>query len=139
MDIIKTWPSFLNFRTLRKIVDGPEFRYFFLLGRGCPRHVHKHATDSEKNGSLWFTHQGRIRGHFVIEHIVHYEKEGQLPPLKALDGSLSKWQFRPGSWIAMCRPPFVPLRERIFMAGFRGWHYFDLNSYRSTFDAKVRL
>jgi hypothetical protein len=128
MDVIKTWPGHLDFRTIRKIVDGPEFRYFFSLGRGCPK---------QRPAAIWFTHHGRIMGRFAIEEIVR--NVGQLPQLKRLDGGISAWQFKPDVWIAMCRPPFVPLNERLFYGGFRGWRYFDLDAYRLTLDAKVRL
>jgi hypothetical protein len=103
--------------------------YFFTLGRGRP----KQSTPTE----LYFTHKGHIIGHFTIAEIV--QNAGQLPKLTNMDGDPSAWQIKGDAWVAVCKAPFHRLSERIYYGGFRGWRYFDLETYRGTMDAKVRL
>lgn len=130
MDLIKTWPAQVSFRRMCRVITDPEMRFYFSLGRG---HPHQEVE------RIWFCHRGRIRGSFQIEEIIRYEKPADLPPVLAMDGTESRWQFRPGIWVAMCPPPFIPLRERLYMTGFRGWHYFNFFSYRRSLDAKIKL
>ena len=103
--------------------------YYFTLGRGRPK---RDVVDE-----LYFTHRGRIIGYFAIAEIV--QNAGQLPKLTTLDGEPSEWQIKADAWVAVCRPPFRRLSERLYHESFRGWHYFDLAAYRGTRDAKVRI
>lgn len=130
-DIIKTWPAFMEGEKVARIFspDIPPFaRYYFTLGRGKP------AQPIER---VWFTYQGRIIGHFIIEKIVI--NDGSLPKLRSLENEESDWQIKPDRWVLVCKPPCIRLSDRLYMAGFRGWHYFNLDEYRSTPEAKVRL
>lgn len=130
-DIIKTWPAKVNARSVAEMFSetAPPFcRFYFTLGRGRPK---------QNIERIWFTYQGRILGYFVIEKIV--VNDGTLPKLNSLDGSESDWQFRKDAIVAICKPPCVRLKERIFMDGFRGFRYFDLDSYQDTSDARHRL
>lgn len=104
--------------------------YFFSLGRGRPRRP-------DPVTELFFTHAGVIIGHFDVKEIV--QNKGQLPKLTTLDGEPSEWQIKPDRWVAVCRPPFHRLAEKVFHSGFQGWRYFDLAKYSSTMDSKVRL
>jgi len=103
--------------------------YYFTLGRGCPKQ--RGVTE------LWFTHRGRILGHFEIERIV--QNAGQLPKLTSMDGEPSGWQIKPDRWVAVCRPPFHLLEETVYHEAFRGWRYFNLDKYRGTLAAKIPL
>jgi hypothetical protein len=103
--------------------------YYFTLGRGRP----KQSNPTE----LYFTHQGIIMGHFQITEIV--QNAGQLPKLTNMDGDPSKWQIPGDAWVAVCRPPSQRLKEKLYHEGFRGWRYFDLEAYRGTLGAKVRI
>jgi len=103
--------------------------FYFTLGRGRPR---KSEPDQ-----LYYTHRGEILGYFAIAEIV--QNVGQLPKLTAIDGTESEWQIKGDAWVAICKPPFHELEEKIFHEGFRGWRYFDLNAYRGTLGAKVRI
>jgi hypothetical protein len=103
--------------------------YFFTLGRGRP----KRADPAH----LYFTHKGIIVGHFEVAEIV--QNSGQLPPLTNMDGDPSAWQIKPDAWVAVCRPPFHRLEEKLYHEGFRGWRYFDLAAYRGDLSSKVRL
>lgn len=129
--IIKTWPAVVEPDKVAQIFNEgrPSFgTYYFTLGRGKP---------SQPVNMLWFTYRGRILGNFSILQI--WRNDGSLPPLKRLDGGESEWQLKPDAWIAICSPSFLRLKERVFMSGFRGWRYFDLETYRTTMEAKVRL
>jgi hypothetical protein len=84
-------------------------RYYFTLGRGRP----KQSNPTQ----LYFTHSGRIIGYFDIEEIV--QNVGQLPKLTTLDGDPSQWQIKGDAWVAVCRPPFCRLSERVYHEGFR--------------------
>lgn len=103
--------------------------YYFSLGRGRPK---RDGVDG-----IYFTHRGRIIGNFSIKEIV--QNAGQLPMLTTLDGEPSEWQIKADAWVAVCRPPFHRMSERLYHEGFRGWRYFDLESYRGTVESKVRL
>jgi hypothetical protein len=103
--------------------------YYFTLGRGRPKRYDPTA--------LYFTHKGIIVGHFLIAEIV--QNVGQLPKLTNMDGDPSAWQIRGDAWVAICPPPFQPLEKKIYHEGFRGWRYFDLESYRSSLGSKVRI
>jgi hypothetical protein len=103
--------------------------YYFTLGRNRPRRV-----TPEK---LYFTHKGIVVGFFFISEIV--QNVGQLPKLTNMDGDPSAWQIKPDAWVAVCRPPFAALTERIYHEGFQGWRYLDFGTYRRTTEAKVRL
>jgi hypothetical protein len=112
-------------------VNKPTFCvYYFTLGRGRPRRP-------DAVTEIFFTHRSRIIGHFEIEEIVR--NEGQLPKLTTLDGGPSEWQIKPDAWVAVCRPPFHPLRSKVYHSGFRGWRYFDLKTYSVSIDAKVLI
>jgi hypothetical protein len=104
--------------------------YYFTLARGKPRLI----PQPEK---LYFTHKGIVLGHFVIAEIV--QNAGQLPKLTNMDGDPSAWQIPPDAWVAVCPPPFHPLKLRIYHTGFQGWRYFDLDAYRKTMGAKLRI
>lgn len=104
--------------------------YFFTLGRGRPQRP-------DPLTELFFTHCGIIIGSMAIEEIV--QNKGQLPLLTTLDGDPSEWQIKPDRWVAVCRPPFNRLTDKIYHTGFRGWRYFDLQAYRDTLDSKVNL
>lgn len=103
--------------------------YFFTLGRGRPKRI----TPEQ----IYFTHKGIVIGHFAIADIV--QNVGQIPKLTNMDGDPSAWQIKPDAWVAVCRPPFVRLEDKIYHEGFQGWRYFDLGSYRGTIGAKLRI
>jgi hypothetical protein len=118
--------------------------YYFTLGRGRPAKANLvgYSTVVRLDGwigidQLWFSHKGIVIGHFEIELIV--QNVGQLPRLTTLDGKRSEWQIKPDRWVAVCVPPFHKLEEKIYHEGFRGWHYFDLDAYRSSLNAKVAI
>lgn len=102
--------------------------FYFTLGRGKPK---------QPPQQLWYTHRGRILGYFDIGQIV--QNVGQLPKLTAIDGTESEWQIRGDAWVAICPPPFHRLGEKLYHEGFRGWRYFDLNSYRKSIGAKIHI
>ena len=130
--IIKTLPTRFARGHLERFfgLDGkPCFnRYFFTLGRGRPK---------REISQLYFTHRGRIIGHFAIAEIV--QNAGQLPKLTTLDGKPSEWQIKADAWVAVCDPPFRRLTEKLYFSGFRGFRYFDLDSYKGTLDAKIKI
>ena len=64
---------------------------------------------------------------------------GQLPELRRLDGGESAWQIKKDARIAVCAPPCARLKERLYMSGFQGWRYFDLEAYRESGDGKFRI
>jgi hypothetical protein len=130
-DIIKTWPANMDAKVVAKLFsedDAPFCELYFTLGRGMPK---------QKVDYLWFTYQGRIIGRFKIDRIV--VNDGTLPRLSRIDGGESEWQIRKDAKVAICAPPCIRLKERIFMSGFRGWRYFDLESYRETSESRHRL
>ena len=131
--IIKTLPARFARGQLERFfgIDGPPFCvYYFTLGRGRPKRP-------DPVTQLYFTHLGRILGHFDITEIV--QNKGQLPLLTTLDGEPSEWQIKPDRWVAVCQPPFYPLEDKIFHTGFRGFRYFDLAAYRGTLDSKIPI
>jgi hypothetical protein len=103
--------------------------YYFTLGRNRPKRV----TPEQ----LYFTHKGLVVGYFRIADIVR--NAGQLPLLTNMDGDPSAWQLKTEAWGAVCEPPFHRLKEKIFFGGFQGWRFFDLETYRRTLDAIVRI
>lgn len=130
-DILKTWPAAVEARTVARIFSAtapPWSRYYFALGRGKPK-----TTPT----FLWFNYQGRILGKFVIEQIAC--NDGTFPELRRLDGGESAWQIRRDAWVAICAPPCLRIRERVFHESFRGWRYFDFESYRQSPEARHRL
>lgn len=128
--IIKTWPSGIEAKKVARIFapEGCFARYYFTLGRGKPK---------QPITRIWFTWSGRILGSFAIEKVVC--NDGSLPTLSRIDGGESEWQIRKDAWVAVCVPGCDRLKERVFMPGFRGWHYFDLESYRTSAEAKLRV
>lgn len=130
VEVIKTWPASVDARTVAKLFSEsspPVCQFFFTLGRGKPR------LTIER---LWFTYQGRILGWFQVDRVV--VNDGTLPRLTRLDGGESEWQIKKDRWVAVCSPPCHRIRERVFHDPFRGWRYFDFESYRSTVDARHR-
>lgn len=128
--ILKTLPTFFARGRVDEFLSAKFSSFFFTLGRGKPQRP-------DPVSELYFTHQGRILGHFEIEQIV--QNKGQLPLLTTLDGRPSAWQIKPDRWVAVCRPPFHRLEEKVFHMGFRGWRYFNLETYAGTLESKVRL
>jgi hypothetical protein len=126
--ILKTWPAFMPPRKVLEVFTHDWGRFYFTLGRGKPQ---------KPIDQLWYTHQGRILGYFGIEQIV--QNVGQLPKLTAIDGTESEWQIRGDAWVAICPPPFHRLEEKLYHEGFRGWRYFDMEAYRGTIGAKLRI
>lgn len=130
-DIIKTWPACIPAKTTARVFSAYDSRftdYYFSVGRGKPKQPVRW---------MWFTYMGRIIGRFIISGIVC--NDGTLPKLYRLDGGESGWQFRKDSWIAVCSAPCIRLHERVFFSSFRGWRYFDFESYRGSVDARHRI
>lgn len=130
-DIIRTWPACVSAKSASQMFSPnvpPFHQFYFTLGRGVPK---------QKVDRLWFTYQGRILGHFVIEEIV--VNDGTLPKLNRLDGGESDWQFKRDVRVAVCAARCVRLKERMYMSGFRGWRYFDIDNYRGSTEARFRL
>lgn len=130
-EIIKTWPAAVDPKTVAQIFSekAPPFaRYYFTLGRGKPK---------QEITRIWFTYQGRILGSLEVEEVVC--NDGTLPKLAKLSGEEGEWQIRRDAWVAVCAPPCRRITDRVYHDGFRGWRYFDFESYRNTADAKVRL
>jgi hypothetical protein len=130
-DIIKTWPAKTDARTAAEIFSAttpPFFRYYFTLGRGKPKVTVDH---------IWYTFRGRILGRFEVAEIVC--NDGTLPRLASLSGEESEWQIRKDAWVAVCNPPCLRIKERIFHEGFRGWRYFNLDEYAQTSEARHRF
>lgn len=108
--------------------DWPDHYFFFSLGRGLPK---------KKLRRLWYTHQGQIIGYFTVDRVLM--NDGTLPTLRSLENRESAWQFKPGVWVAVCRGPFVRLREKLYYSSFRGFHYFNLKEHRGNPESKVNL
>jgi hypothetical protein len=130
--ILKTLPARFARGQLERFL-GTEAKpcfttYYFTLGRARPK---------KEPGWLYFTHRSRIIGYFDVNEVV--QNAGQLPKLTTLDGGPSEWQIKSDAWVAVCVPPFHRVRERLYHESFRGWRYFDLQAYRGTVDAKVRI
>lgn len=128
-DIIKTWPSFMTPEKVCAVFCHTWARFYFSLGRGKPKKEIAH---------IWFTHRGRIVGHFDIEQVIQYDGFN-LPKLRSISDHESAWQFKPDVFVAICIPPFRWIEEELFHESFRGWRYFDLESYRGSLDAAVNL
>jgi hypothetical protein len=129
-DIIKTWPANVSAKSVAQMFSErtpPFCVFYFTLGRGMPK---------QKIERLWFTYQGRVVGYFNVEEII--VNVGQIPPLSRLDGGESDWQIRKDAKVAICKPPCVRLRERVFMDGFRGFRYFNLDEYKGTSESRHR-
>jgi hypothetical protein len=47
--------------------------------------------------------------------------------------------YKPDAWVAVYPAPFHRLKKKLYHQGFRGWRYFDLESYRGTMDAKIHV
>lgn len=127
--ILKTWPAFMPPRKVLEVFTHDWGNFYFTLGRGRPKDP---AVDQ-----IFYTHRGRILGHFDIRQIV--QNVGQLPKLRSLSGETSEWQIKGDNWVAICPPPFHRLEEKLYHDGFRGWRYFDLESYRGTVGARIRI
>ena len=130
--ILKTWPSFMERSKVLEVFNHDWGTFYFTLGRGKPQ---------KEISELWYTHRGEIIGHFSVGTVVRNMGDN-LPRLRSITGEVSEWQSKLMNWVALCPPPFFPLHKaygRIFHEAFRGWRYFDLESYRSTIDAKIRL
>jgi hypothetical protein len=130
-DIIKTWPASVGPKPTARMFDEklPPFHiYYFTLGRGMPK---------QQIERLWFTYQGRIVGWFPVEEII--VNVGQIPALNRLDGGESDWQMRKDAKVAICNPPCVRLKERLFMSGFRGYRYFDIDAWRENPESRHRF
>jgi hypothetical protein len=126
--ILKTWPAFMSPKKVLEVFTHDWPIFYFTLGRGKPRTAPT---------QLYFTHHGRILGHFDIEEVV--QNSGQLPKLRSISDRESEWQIKPDRWVAICEPPFHRLEEKIYHEGFRSWRYFDLDRYRDMPESKVRL
>ena len=126
--IIKTWPAFMTTKHTLEVFRHDWAQFYFSLGRGKPVHTPE---------QLYFTHRGRILGHFNISEIVR--NEGQLPKLESLSGETSEWQIGWRNWVAICRKPIKLLGEKLYYMPFRGWRYFDLEKHRGSLDSKIRL
>lgn len=126
--ILKTWPAFMERAKVLAVFTHPWPIFYFTLGRGRPQ---------QPPATLYFTHQGRILGSFSIDEILR--NDGSFPKLRSITNKESEWQIKADAWVAICRPPFHRLTERLFHEGFRGWRYFDLDAYRGTLESKVRI
>ena len=102
--------------------------FYFTLGRGRP---------TKPVDKLYYAHKGVLLGHFDVQRIAR--NDGSFPKLRSLSDEESEWQIKPDAWVALCRAPFHRLEEKLFHDSFRGWRYFDLDAYRGTLDAKVRI
>lgn len=128
--ILKTWPAFMPPAKVLEVFTHDWGNFYFTLGRGRPQR--------EGVSEIFHTHRGLILGHFDIKLIVRNMGDN-LPELRSIDGSESEWQIKLMNWVAVCPPPFHPLKEKLCHEGFRGWRYFDLDAYRGTIGAKVRI
>lgn len=126
--ILKTWPAFMTRAKVLEVFTHDWGFFYFTLGRGKPQ---KPITQ------LYYTHHGRILGYFDIGVIVR--NVGQLPILRSLSDQESEWQIKGDAWVAVCPPPFHRFSERLYHEGFRGWRYFDLETYRGTVAAKIHI
>jgi hypothetical protein len=130
-DILKTWPACVPAKMTARVFaanHSPFARIYFSLGRGKPK---------QDVVWIWFTYQGRVIGRFLIEQLKC--NDGTLPKLQRMDGGESGWQITKDAWVAICAPPCLRIKERIFHDSFRGWRYFDFGSYRGTSEARHRL
>jgi hypothetical protein len=135
-EIIKTWPTGVPAKTVAQIFSNNNNLsiFYFTLGRGKPK---------EEITRLWYTYHGRILGNFKVIEIVQNDganipKLYKLSSLKNGEPEVSDWQIKPDAWVAVC-DEFIKLRERLYMSGFRGFRYFDVNEYRGNPESKMRL
>lgn len=126
--IVKTWPAFMEPGKVIEVFTHDWGNFYYTLGRGRP---------TKPVDTLFFTHRGRLLGHFDITRIV--QNVGQLPKLRSVSDEESEWQIKLDAWVAICPAPFHRLDETLYYEGFRGWRYFDLEKHRSSIDSKVRL
>ena len=128
-DIVKTWPAAMPPRKVLQIFGRDVFpSYFFTLGRGKPQ---------QEIENIWFTYRGRLLGSFPIDSVEC--NVGQFPPLRRIDGGESEWQIKRDRWVVICRPPFARLRQKVYMNGFRGWHYFDFNQFTESMESRIAI
>jgi hypothetical protein len=104
-------------------------QFYFTLGRGKPAQ----AIDQ-----LWYTHDGEIIGYFKITTIVRNMGDN-LPRLRSISGETSEWQIKLMNWVAICDPPFILSPEQLFHESFRGYRYFDFETYAKSPYARVRI
>lgn len=137
--LLKTLPTRFARGKIQEFLSCPFGRFYFTLGRGKPQRFAAPYPQPRGVDQIYFTHQSVILGHFDIEGIIR--NEGQLPLLTTLDGKPSEWQIKLMNWVAICYPPFQPLDalSAVYHESFRGWRYFDLESYRGTPAARIRL
>lgn len=130
VDIIKTWPSIVDAKTVARIFSpkGSFARYYFTVGRGNPK---------QKIERMWFTYRGRILGSLAVEEIVC--SDGSLPRLNRLDGQPSEWQIAKDAWVAVCVPGCQRPPVRAWMSGFRGFRYFNFEEYWGTPEARCKV
>jgi hypothetical protein len=104
--------------------------YVFQLGCGEPQ-----RKPVER---LWFVFRGRLYGSFEIARIER--NVGQFAALVTLykrENLATEWHLRPDNWVAVCMPPFRFFKgKHVYYQGFQGWHYFELDKYRQTPEAR---
>jgi hypothetical protein len=135
-ELIKTWPTGVPAKTVSQIFSNNNNlnNFYFTLGNRKPK---------EEITRLWFTYHGRILGSFRVLGIVQNDgtnipKLYKLASLKSGHPEVSDWQIKLDAWVAVC-DEFIKLRERLYMSGFRGFRYFDVNGYRGNPESKMRL
>ena len=133
-ELIKTWPLAVGADAVARIFSpdkkkAPFGTLFFSLGPRKPKNL--------PITKLWFTYNGRILGHFVVDELV--VNDGTLPRLNRIDGTEGEWQIRKDAWVALCKPPCVRLTERVFYSSFRGWHYFSLEEWKQNPESRHRI
>lgn len=128
-DILKTWPAVMDRRRVLAAFTHDWGEFYFTLGRGKP---------SKPVERLWFTHHGQILGYFSVNRIIRNDGTN-IPELRSISGEKSAWQIKPDAWVAICRPPFVELDDKVYHDGFRGWRWFNLEEYSAAPESKVRF
>jgi hypothetical protein len=135
-EIIKTWPTGVPAKTVSQIFSNNNNlnSLYFTLGRQKP---------SQQVTRIWSTYNARILGSFRVLEIVQNDgtnipKLYKLSSLKGGEPEVSDWQIKLDAWVAMC-DEFIKLRERLYMSGFRGFRYFDVDLYRGNPESKMRL
>lgn len=130
--ILKTWPAFMPRSKVLEVFTHDWGTFYFTLGRGKPQ---------KEISELWYTHRGEIIGHFSVARVVRNMGDN-LPKLHSITGEVSEWQIKLMNYVAVCPAPFFPLAEcygRVYHEAFRGWRYFDLETYRGSLSSKVRI
>jgi hypothetical protein len=128
-DILKTWPAFMPPRRVLEVFSGKEAKfafYYFKLGRGKPKQTIEH---------VWFVYRGRIMGKFKVESVEC--NVGQIPTLRRMDGDPGAFQIPRDAWVAICKGPFIRLKERVYHDSFRGFRYFDFEEWRMNMEALI--